>query len=454
MTSSYTLHARIGQGGMAEVFKASKSGPDGFTKVIAIKKILPIYADQPHFIKMLSTEAKIHSHLNHPNIVQIFDFFKDDQEYFMVLEFVEGKNLRDVLSLCRQLGFRLPWQAIVYVIAEILKALSYAHDKKVNENALNIVHRDVSPQNILISFEGEIKLTDFGIAKARVERDETDSGVIKGKYRYVSPEQILEKEITPASDLFSLGVVLYELLTLSHPFGEAKDYKTLKQIAELPHKPISMKKTGLPNQLREIADKSLQKDLKHRYQNANQFYEDLMSIQEKKWMTHGQELFRDLVHKLFPEKNIEVPMEKTIAFSKEQSMLASSPRKQFRFWIGTLGLTSLIIFICIWGYVSLNQEIKTSTSVEKTEEKIAPKEIKQLKKTTSKKPISKPKGTLRFMGPSGTRVYLNGKDIGQLPMSALVLPPKSYSVLLKTKDNQKLTMISVLKNQETLVTWE
>ena len=210
----YWLLERINVGGMAEVFKAKSYGVEGFEKLIAIKRILPSIAEDEDFITMFIDEAKIAVQLNHANIAQIFDLGKIDESYFIALEFVHGKDLRTIWDRHKRRGLRLPIPMSVYVISRVLEGLDYAHRKKnAGGEELNIVHRDVSPQNVLVAYEGEVKIIDFGIAKAANKASKTQAGILKGKFGYMSPEQVRGLPLDRRADIFSAGIILYELLT-------------------------------------------------------------------------------------------------------------------------------------------------------------------------------------------------------------------------------------------------
>ncbi len=228
----YEILERIASGGMAELYRARRSGVEGFQKIVAIKKILPHLADNEGFIAMFADEAKLAAQLNHPNIVHIYDLGKIEAGgYFIAMEHVEGRDLRAILESARELGMPLPVPLAVYVASKVASALDYAHRRRDGDGRdLHIVHRDVSPQNILISYEGDIKLCDFGIAKAASKVSQTESGALKGKIQYMSPEQAWGKPIDRRSDLFSLGTVLYELLTEQKLFPGESDMTVLEKV--------------------------------------------------------------------------------------------------------------------------------------------------------------------------------------------------------------------------------
>ena len=211
----YYLTKKIATGGMAELFRARrKVGLEGFEKILAIKRILPHLSNNRDFVAMFADEAKIAAQLTHQNIVQIFDYGRLDETYFIAMEFVLGSNLRGIMEKTRQLDTQLSINDCVFIITKAAIGLDYAHRKRNLQNTpLDIIHRDISPQNILVSYEGEVKLTDFGIAKAALTTSITKTGVLKGKVSYMSPEQARGEGLDRRSDIFSLGVVFYELLT-------------------------------------------------------------------------------------------------------------------------------------------------------------------------------------------------------------------------------------------------
>ena len=215
----YQLLDLLARGGMAEVFKAKSHGVEGFEKILVIKRILPELSRNPQFVEMFINEAKIAVTLSHANIVQVFDLGRADETYFIAMEYVPGYDLGTVLRWERKLGQRLPQELAVYMLSELAKGLDYAHRRRDSElRPLGIVHRDVSPENVLLSYEGEVKLTDFGIARSRASvhglRD-----LPPGKFAYLAPEQARGEDVDARADLFALGAVLYEALTGVRPLA-------------------------------------------------------------------------------------------------------------------------------------------------------------------------------------------------------------------------------------------
>ncbi len=272
----YYLLERVNVGGMAEIFRAKAFGVEGFERLLAVKKILPSIAEDDSFINMFIDEAKIAGQLNHPNIAQIFDLGKVDDSYFIALEFISGKDLKTSFERARRHGEKVSIPRICYIITKICEGLGYAHDKKDPQgNSLHIVHRDVSPQNILVSYEGEVKVIDFGIAKAQGKTSQTQVGVLKGKFSYMSPEQVRGLHVDHRSDIFSLGIVMYELLTLERVFLGESDFDTLEKIRKVEMSPPSLYNLDIPPELEEIVLKTLSKNPEDRYQSAHELAEAL-----------------------------------------------------------------------------------------------------------------------------------------------------------------------------------
>lgn len=276
----YQIVEKIASGGMAELYKARRSGAEGFEKTVAIKKILPHLADDEQFIAMFADEAKLAAQLNHPNIVHIYDLGKiESGGYFIAMEYVEGRDLRAILEAGRETGSPLPVPLAVYVAAKVASALDYAHRRRdADGRELNIVHRDVSPQNILISYEGDIKLCDFGIAKAASKVSQTQSGALKGKIQYMSPEQAWGKPIDRRSDLFSLGVVLSEMLTGERLFRGDSDMTVLEKVRAAEVAAPSSINPEVPKSLDAIVLKTLAVNSDERHGNASDLLRDLESV--------------------------------------------------------------------------------------------------------------------------------------------------------------------------------
>jgi serine/threonine protein kinase/tetratricopeptide (TPR) repeat protein len=277
----YQLLEKLAQGGMAEVWKAKSHGVEGFEKILVIKRILPELSKRAEFVEMFINEAKIAVTLSHANIVQVFDLGKFDDTYFIAMEYVAGMDFSTLLKAGRRYNVPLPRDLIVYVMSELAKGLDYAHRRRdAAMKPLHIVHRDVSPQNVLLSWEGEVKLTDFGIAKARTSvADKNDEGgTLKGKYAYMAPEQAEGGPLDARADLFSLGTMLYEALAGANPFAAESAYETLQRVRTGTVKPIQECVPDLPSELVEIVEEAMATSTTARTASASRMYEQLIQF--------------------------------------------------------------------------------------------------------------------------------------------------------------------------------
>jgi serine/threonine protein kinase len=289
----YRLLERIAAGGMAEVFRAKRTGVEGFEKVVAVKRILPHLSDNKEFVEMFIDEAKMVAGLSHPNIVQIFDLGKIEATYFIAMEYVHGKDLRTILKQAKERGLRIPLDLSVLVVSKVCSALEYAHRKRDEHgDALKIVHRDISPQNILISFEGEVKLTDFGIAKATSKASSTDRGALRGKLLYMSPEQASGHPMDRRSDVFSLGVVFYEMITDTKPFLGSSEKGILEMVRDCKVERPRALNPKIPESLEKVVIKALEKDPERRYQDASEMYRGLERVLRERQPPASTELAR------------------------------------------------------------------------------------------------------------------------------------------------------------------
>lgn len=292
----YLLLERIASGGMAEVYLSKSTGAVGVNKFVAIKRILPQYNNQQEFIEMFKEEAKIAVNLNHGNVVSIYDFGVEKSQFYLVMEFVDGRNLRQVLNELKKKGTQFTLDQIVFLMREVAAGLDHAHRciDGTTGKPLNIVHRDMSPQNIMVSFEGEVKLIDFGIAKAETQLEVTKAGTLKGKYGYMSPEQADGQQIDPRTDIFSIGIVLWELLANDRLFTSNNEAAILRKIRECQIPSIRKINPSIPPELEAIVNKALAKDKNLRYQTASAFYRDLnvfLNTQYPEFSTHDFSVF-------------------------------------------------------------------------------------------------------------------------------------------------------------------
>ena len=272
----YEILRRLAQGGMAEVFLGRVVGTGGYQKLVAIKRILPHLAEDKSFVGMFIDEARISAGLSHSNIAQIFDFGQAGSSFFIAIEHVRGVNLRAILNGFRKRDKVPPPAMVATIMARVASALDYAHAKKDdNGRPLRIIHRDVSPSNVLVSFEGEVKLIDFGIAKAVKRTQETAVGTLKGKSSYMSPEQVTGQPVDHRSDIFSFGTVLFELLTGEHPFRATDELITLDRIREAkPVRPRELVPAVAP-ELEAICLRALSKNPGERHATAGEMEQQL-----------------------------------------------------------------------------------------------------------------------------------------------------------------------------------
>jgi serine/threonine-protein kinase len=267
----YVLLEQIGRGGMAEVYRAVAQGLEGFQRVFVIKRILRDRSASPEFVEMFINEARISALLNHPNIVQIYDFGQIEGSYFLTMEHLRGRDLLSSLRALRSQGKNMSPEVAAYVAQQVALGLDYAHHVVQGGKPLDIVHRDVSPSNIMLLRAGGVKLLDFGIAKAAMEiptESQTQVGLVKGKLSYVSPEQIRGAAIDGRSDVFALGVVLWESLTGKRLFFDKNDFQTMKNVLERPVPPPSVQRADVPTVLDFIVLRALERDPAKRYPDA------------------------------------------------------------------------------------------------------------------------------------------------------------------------------------------
>ena len=274
----YQLQERIAIGGMAEIFLAKVSGAMGFEKTVVIKRILPQYGEDPDFLRMFITEAKLVCYLDHPNIVQVQELGEVNRHYYIAMEYVNGVDGRQLWRNLARRKQRLPGVLSLYVVSEFLKGLDYAHRAVGPDgNLLGVVHRDVSPSNVLISYRGDVKIVDFGIALVEHE-SKTKAGVLKGKYGYMSPEQVQGNKVDHRSDIFSAGIVLAELLLGRRLFMGRNDFETLDNVMNVRLDVLDRSEKALPPDVVQIVRKALTRDYKTRYQSAREFHDDIAEL--------------------------------------------------------------------------------------------------------------------------------------------------------------------------------
>jgi len=304
----YKLIERISVGGMAEVYKATEHGVEGFERTVAVKRILPHIAEDDEFITMFKDEAKIAGQLNHGNIAQIYNLGQQGDSFYIALEYVAGKDLRNIFTRCQQQGRPMPIAQACFVVMKVSEGLDYAHNKRDKHGRhLNIVHRDVSPPNVLVSYEGEVKLIDFGVAKAAGRVSRTQAGILKGKFGYMSPEQVRGMPLDRRSDVFSLGVVLYETLVGQRLFQGDTDFATLEMVRTVDVPVPSSKNPEIPKDLEVILMKALSGEPETRYQTAMELHDDLQAFMFQQGMFYSR---KDLAAWMRKQYAREIELEK------------------------------------------------------------------------------------------------------------------------------------------------
>ncbi len=311
ISGKYVLDARLGGGGMAEVFAGSTVGAEGFSRKVAIKRVLPGFSDNPAFAQMFVAEAQITSRMVHPNIVSVLDFDRDgENRLFLVMEMIDGRDLDALMSA----GVLLPVPLVIYIISEVLRGLGYAHDLPVGTDVRGVIHRDVSPHNVLLSWEGAVKVSDFGIAKARAASEATASVFIKGKPAYMSPEQANGQPLDGRSDLFAVGIMLWEMLIGRRLFIGEDTRSTLATVlfGQVP-RPRSLR-GEVPKDLERVTMKLLERDLPARYATAELAVADLLECENAP--KNGRELLTQMLTERFPDL---APVRQSVLRARERS---------------------------------------------------------------------------------------------------------------------------------------
>jgi serine/threonine protein kinase len=301
----YQLQRKLAEGGMAEVFLGRQAGMEGFEKLVVLKRIRPELSSDQNFVNMFLNEARVAARLNHPNIVQIFELGKVESQYFIAMEFIHGEDLRSLTRQSDAAKRHVPAGLVCRIIADTLAGLHYAHTRPgADGKQMGLVHRDVSPQNVLVTYEGGVKLVDFGIAKATRSglTEQTRAGLFKGKFAYMSPEQSRGQPLDARSDIFAVGILLWELLTWTRLFKRANDMATLIAVAEeeIPS-PLSFD-PKLPAELERIAMKALHRKTHMRYTTAQEMRADLEALIRSQGWEGDALALQTYMHETFADK--------------------------------------------------------------------------------------------------------------------------------------------------------
>lgn len=277
--SSYRVTERLESGGMAEVFRGEAVSVAGFKKLVAIKRVLPHLASNEKFIRMFLDEARLSARLSHANIVQVFDIGRVENTYFIVMEFIDGVNLKHLIENLRQKKQPFPTALACHIAIKVCEGLQYAHNLRDSDGQhLHVVHRDISPPNVLISKQGEVKIVDFGLAKAAHSVEKTEPGVVKGKFSYLAPETAMGQEAGPQADVFAVGIMLWEMLAGKKLFQGETDFQTVKLVQQAVVPSLRTLNPAVPKELEDILAKALAKDKAARFADAVAFSDELLNF--------------------------------------------------------------------------------------------------------------------------------------------------------------------------------
>lgn len=360
----YILTKKLATGGMAEIYRAKYLGEGGFEKKVAIKRLLPAWSADKDFVTMLIDEAKALVHLQHHNIVQVLELGKEEESFFISMELIEGLDLGSLFRRMTRDGVVLPLKFAIFIICQVLEALDFAHKQ------LNIVHRDVSPPNVLLSWNGDVKVADFGIAKGAHRTYETVVTQVKGKYSYMSPEQASGQAVDQRTDIYAAGILLYELLARKKLYDAPNDLEVIELVKRSSIQPL----TEIDGELNAVIAKALQKERESRYQTSGEFLAALNRYARKQGLVVTAFEFGQFLQETFPneaaqheedneyEKNIDITAvrAKTTPFGKVTQFGIKFEGRANR--IAT-GVALILCVLLPWGPIlkSLDASIKTET---------------------------------------------------------------------------------------------
>jgi serine/threonine-protein kinase len=318
----YRVIEKLASGGMAEVFRAESAGLEGFKKQVAIKRVLPHLSEKKKFISMFLDEARLSAHLSHSNCVQVFDIGVGDNAYFIVMEYVDGADLKAVLETLKKQGRELPVEEAVFIAIKICEGLCYAHELTDQEGRpFAVVHRDVSPPNVLMTKHGEIKIVDFGLAKASSQLEKSEPGIIKGKFSYLSPEAALGKDVDHRTDIFAVGIILWEMIAGRRLFLGDTDFATVKLVQQAAIPPLTKVNAKVTPELERIVNKSLARDPAQRYQSARDLAVSLNDFLYRYGKSVGSFKIATLVQSTIRDKQKSRPMQHSIIGSMIEEAL-------------------------------------------------------------------------------------------------------------------------------------
>lgn len=324
----YILLEKLASGGMAEIHLAKKIAAEGVQKFVAVKRILAEHSSSADFIRMFKDEANIVVNLKHGNVVSIFDYGIENKQPYLVMEHIEGKNLRQILNKLKTLNKRFSLSHVVYISKMIAAGLDHAHRciDATTGQSLNIIHRDMSPQNTMISYEGEIKLIDFGIAKATSQSENTRVGQLKGKFGYMSPEQVDGLDVDSRTDIFALGIMIWEMLSEQRLFLTNNEMSTLRKVRECKIPSLREMDPNIPVELEKIVYKALSRNKSQRYQTAAELQKDLQSFLNRYNPDFSSQDFAEFIKDAYSEEILEA-RKKQVVYSKIDNIILENKNK-------------------------------------------------------------------------------------------------------------------------------
>lgn len=329
----YQLIERLASGGMAEIFKAKTSGHSGFEKTLVIKRLHPRYTQTPEFVEMLKDEAKTAVGLSHANIVQIFDLGRVQEHYYIAMEYINGRDLNQMMNKFKEKQKLVPPEAVLHIASEVCAGLDFAHRQRdTSGRLLRLIHRDISPQNIMVSVEGEVKIVDFGIAKSLASHQETESGVIKGKFCFMSPEQARGQKLDHRTDIFSVGIMLYELLSGRAMYENHDDHQLLQQVRNAHFTPLEELRPDLPRAVHKLVRKTLTFDREQRYPSARHLQHALEKVMQRSSLMYSRFQLGQFLCNSYPQltSNIDDAINSYDDFDNEEVSLISDYEPQRR----------------------------------------------------------------------------------------------------------------------------
>ena len=436
----YFLVKKLATGGMAQLYKAKITGVQGFEKLIAIKTILPHLASEKELISSFIDEAKLAALLHHQNIVQIYDFGNIEDTYYISMEYLFGKDLRHLLNKAKGKNLLPSIEIALYIESRICAGLDYAHSlKDFQMRPLNIIHRDISPQNVFVTYDGDVKIVDFGIAKAARRSTLTQAGMIKGKVAYMSPEQASGQGVDYRSDIFSAGILLYEMVTGKQMFTGTDTLQILARVCRAEFEPPEMAQGGLPPQVYDILHRALKKDVNERYQSCGEMLADLEECMFKLSMRPTARALCQYMKELFKEEiiaegealgetapfcteeeptppQVEEPSEKL-----EEKPIVSPAEERPKIKRGVLyGAIGVVLIIVVVVLAFLLKEKPASTPSPSAPSKLP-------EKVVATKPIDVPKPAAKIPEPSVEAKALQDQATGLMDKN----PQEAKTLLLK-----------------------